>query len=42
MDKKNHNFFFGESPFSPPWDKNVRWEQQIFLIGGYKDSKNVG
>jgi len=34
--------FFGESPFSHPWDKNIRWEQRNSLIGGYGDSKNVG
>jgi len=34
--------FFGESPFYPPLDKNLRWEQQNSLIGGYEDSKNVG
>jgi len=33
MDKKNHTFFFGESPFSPPWDRKFRWEQQNSLIG---------
>jgi len=35
MDKKNHTFFFRESPFSHPWDKNFHWEQQNSLIGGY-------
>jgi len=37
MDKKNHIFFFRESP----WDKHFCWEQQNSLIGGYGDSKNV-
>jgi len=42
MVKKNHTFFFGESPFSPPCDKNFHWEQQNSLIEGYGDSKTVG
>jgi len=42
MDKKTHNLFFGESPFSPSWDINFRWKQQNSLIGGYKDPKKVG
>jgi len=42
VDKKNHAFFFGKFPFSPPGEKNFRWEQQNSLIGDNEDFKNVG